>query len=190
MKIEKITENKIRVILKHEHFNTKSLNSENILLEILDVAKSKYNFNTDGYKLLIESFLEENDIYILTITKFNEKKAIKTFKKSAILDNTTSLNYKFESFDDFCDFCKFIKMSNLKLDLYKKSILYFYNNTYYLVFTDISMSDKNIKILHSFLIDFSTVFNHSETFKNKLNEHGKIIFKSNALSSGIKYFGK
>ena len=68
MKIEKITENKIRIILKQEDFKDKSIDikelllttpeSQHLFLEILNRAKKEVNFDTDGYKLLIEAFFQ------------------------------------------------------------------------------------------------------------------------------------
>ena len=82
MKIEKITENQIRIILKQEDFKNKSLDIQNFLLtnpesqslflEILNKAKEEVNFDTDGHKLLIEAYFQNDDIFIFTITKYIE----------------------------------------------------------------------------------------------------------------------
>ena len=63
MKIEKLTENKIRIILKQEDFKNKTIDIQNLLLtepetqslflEIFNKAKKEINFDTDGHKLLI-----------------------------------------------------------------------------------------------------------------------------------------
>ena len=78
MKIEKLTENKIRIILKQEDFIDKSISlrklllrpqdSNSLFLEILNKAKKEVDFNTDGYKLLIEAHSQGDDIFIFTIT--------------------------------------------------------------------------------------------------------------------------
>ena len=67
MKIEKLTDNKIRVILKQKDFKNKNINIHSLLLstpelqslflEILNQAKKEVNFDTDGHKLLLEVFL-------------------------------------------------------------------------------------------------------------------------------------
>ena len=72
MKIEKLTENKIRVIMNfkdienntndlHSFFNNMA-NSQNIFLDILEKAEKEVNFHTEGCKLLIEAFSSSDDI--------------------------------------------------------------------------------------------------------------------------------
>ena len=66
MKIEKLTENKIRVIIKPSDLKLKSLDIHLLLTKvlekqtffanILEQAKKEVGFNTDGCKLLIEAF--------------------------------------------------------------------------------------------------------------------------------------
>ena len=66
MKIEKLTENKIRAIIKQEDIKNKNVNleelvqtsvdSQDLLLDILEKAKQELDFNIDGCKLLIETF--------------------------------------------------------------------------------------------------------------------------------------
>ena len=120
MKIEKITENKIRIILKKEDFKDKSINlqkfilntpeSQNLFLEILDRAEKEVNFNTNGHKLLIETYFEGDDICIFTITKYiesninikNKPRRYLTAKRKTQYFNSSSLIYQFNGFEDFC----------------------------------------------------------------------------------------
>ena len=63
MKIEKITKNKIRIILKQDDFKDKNINlqkfllnsknSQILLLKILNKAEKDLKFQTNGYKLFI-----------------------------------------------------------------------------------------------------------------------------------------
>ena len=94
MKIEKITENKIRIILKQEDFKDKSIDiqklllttpeSQSLFLEILNRAKKEVNFDTDGHKLLIEAFFQNDDIFIFTITKYIEPNNIQKHKQKSV----------------------------------------------------------------------------------------------------------
>mgnify|MGYP003291248014 CR=1 FL=1 len=208
MKIEKITENKIRIILKQEDFKDKSIDiqklllttpdSQNLFLEILDKAKKEINFDTDGQKLLIEMSLQTEDVFIFTITKYRDynkifkitPKRYLTVKRKNEFCNNSSYIYQFNKFDNFCNFCDFIhKKINIK-ELYKTSILYFYNETYYLVINEINKSNKLLNLFHSSLLEFSDSFIINKYFKFKLEEHGKIIMKNNAIITGIKHFSK
>lgn len=208
MKIEKLTENKIRIILKKEDFKDKTIDikklllttpeSQGLFLEILDKAEKEVNFNTDGYKLLIEAYFQNDDIFIFTITKYTEEnikpntkqKKYLTVKRKSQSFNSSCLIYKFDEFDDFCNFCNFINKNNnvVLKGLFKSALLYLYNNTYYLVIDGINLSNKSINSFHSSLLEFSNLIRYTKNFKFKLKEHGKVIIKNNAINTGIKYF--
>lgn len=99
MKIEKLTENKIRIIINQEELeNTKidvqkllssDQTSQELLLRILKTAKKEIGFDTDGHKLFIETFSSSNEAIVFTITKFqsedepNPEKIIYTFISKA-----------------------------------------------------------------------------------------------------------
>ena len=93
MKIEKLTENKIRVIVKPSDLNlsdtdihlfiTKALKEQSFFIDMLEKAKKEVGFNTEGCKLLIETFSSSDDVLIFTITKYS----IKEIKKSNNISN-------------------------------------------------------------------------------------------------------
>lgn len=208
MKIEKLTENKIRIILKREDFKDKTIDinqlflttpeSHQLFLELLNRAEKEVDFDTTGHKLLIEASSENEDIFIFTITKYMETdinvkskhKKVLTIKKTSNIFNASSLIYQFSEFEDFCEFCDFANSSNcinIK-KLYKNSVLYLYNNTYYLVIDGINLTNHSLLALHSNLLEFSSLTKYTKNFKFKLKEHGKIIIKNNAINTGMKYF--
>ncbi len=206
MKIEKITENKIRIILKQEDFKDKSINIEKLLLntpnscslflEILDKAKKEIDFDTDGQKLFIEMSLKTEDAFIFTITKYSEpqtplnniQKKYLTIKKKNGLSNSSCYIYQFNIFENFCAFCDFMYNDLHIENVFKNSVLFFYNDIYYLVVNNIDKSNKELNSLHSSLLEFSDSFSFSKNLYLKLKEYGKVIIKSNAISTGIKYF--
>lgn len=208
MKIEKLTENKIRIILKKEDFKDKSLDikqlllttpeSQNLFLEILNKAKREINFNTDGHKLLIEASFQNDEVFIFTITKYmetyqtlkNKSKNLLFVKKKHQIPISSCCTYQFNDFEDFCELCNYInKNNNINIkSLFKTSILYLYNNTYYLVINSINTSHKSFSKFYTALLEFCTFFSSTKNFELKLKEHGKIIIKNNAINNGIKYF--
>ena len=188
MKIEKLTENKIRIILKREDFKDKTIDinqlflttseSHQLFLELLNRAEKEVDFDTTGHKLLIEASSENEDIFIFTITKYIETdinvkskhKKILTIKKTSNIFNASSLIYKFNEFEDFCEFCDFANSNdniNIK-KLYKSSILYLYNNTYFLVIDGINLTNHSLLALHSNLLEFSILTKYTKNFKFKL----------------------
>lgn len=209
MKIEKLTENKIRVIindedLKQNHTDlhtimTKSLENQGLFLNILSKAEKEVGFYTENCKLLIEAFSTPDDLFVFTITKYSENdfkdvllnspKKLKVKRKAVNINNTDAI-YQFNGFEEFCNFCNCIKSKN-QFDITKLSkhiSLYLYNNTYYLILSNIKTDYKNIKIFYNTISEFGKFVSNSNTFKTKLLEHGTSIIKKNAISIGIKYF--
>ena len=207
MKIEKLTENKIRVIINLDDlkknnldFHTimqKPIESQKLFLEMLLKAEKELGFYTEGCKLLVEAFSSSEDVFIFTITKYIEKSInssnkpqVKVKKKTIPphLDKTTSI-YKLSSFDEFCNFCICIKNKDFNLkQLSKNTSLCLYKNTYYLIFSNINTQYKYLNSFYSTISEFATLVSHSEELKVKLFEHGKIIMKKNALAIGFEYF--
>ena len=208
MKIEKITENKIRITLKREEFKDKkidinellltSADSQKLFLEILNQAEKEINFDTTGHKLLIEASTENNEVFIFTITKYLEhdilvksqhKKLLST-KKNSKMFISSPLIYRFESFDCFCEFCLFLHTnSNINFKkLYKSAALYLFNNNYYLVLDNLNLENSNLSFFYSSLLEFSVIEKYSRNFIFKLKEHGKVILKNNAITTCIQYF--
>ena len=214
MKIEKLTDNKIRIIMNiqdiekntndiHTFFDN-IMNSQNLFLDILQKAEKEVDFHTEGCKLLIEAFSTLEDVVVFTITKYSssENSSINTnnllnndSKRKLIVkrkNNTPSLKnavYEFDNFDYFCDFCNSIsKIENLNIDkLAKKIVLYNYQNKFFLVFKDINFKDKYVHKVFNILSEFAKFQNFSANFEYKLTEHAKIYIKNNAILKGIKY---
>lgn len=206
MKIKKITENKIQIIIKQEDLTSRSINIQNLLLttpesqklflEILNQAKEEVNFDTEGHKLLIEAFFENTDAVIFTITKYidsknsinlNPKRYLTVKRKNHTL-NTSYYIYNFNEFEDFCNFCNCINKNISTKGLYKSAILYYYNNQYYLIIDGINKCHKFLNAFHSYILEFAKPTSFTKNFKFKLAEHGKIVIKNNAINTGIKYF--
>ena len=212
MKIEKITENKIRILLKSEDIHeknidlhtlmTKAVESQSFFLDILDKAEEEVGFNTDGYRLLIEAYSSPDEDFVFTITKYEDtnlhndessgpiatrKKAVP--KKVRIDTKAKSLIYSFDEFEEFCQLCTYLNCSNIKVKGIAKSIsLHKYNEIYYLLVKEINEKYSKNKNWFSIFSEFGKFVNFSTIFENKLQEHGNEIIKHNALNKGIKYF--
>ena len=161
MKIEKLTENKIRIIVKSSdlkidtldfHFIMNiALKDKKFFLNILKKAKTELGFDTDGCNLLIEVTYSYDDIFIFIITKYSINNSLKNnyqkklyVKRKSINKKNKNIIYKFSSFDEFCEFCIYINnIFNNSLNakkIFTNSSLYLYNNTYYLVLKNFTNS--------------------------------------------------
>lgn len=79
MQIEKINSHKLKVVLSAtdleennidvNHFMANSLESQELFLDILDLAEEEFNFYVDNSKLVVEAISLANNIFVFTITK-------------------------------------------------------------------------------------------------------------------------
>ena len=206
MKIEKLTDNKIRIIINLDELSEKNIDlhslSQNsdkahlLFKSILDEAEKQVGFKVKNCRLLIEAFSTSEGYVVFTLTKYkNEvhqepspKKLI--CKRKSLNSSYKDAIYKFNNFEEFCNFCTYCnntKLSDLK-GFAKNISLYEYNNLYYLVLSNINSEFSKSKLFFTAISEFSNLVSSSVTYKSKLDEHGKIIFKANAIKNGIKYF--
>ena len=212
MKIEKLTENKIRIILnmedleknniKFESLHTNTPEIQTMILSILDKAEKEIGFYTQDSKILIEAISSFDGTFVFIITKsysnsqtstiFSRKKPIAK-RKTLKLDNNAII-YSFHNFDEFCNFCQalhieFLTQESLKT-VCQNTSLYFYNNNYYLLISGINTNYKHINIFFSVISEFTDRVDSCKNFDAKLIEHGTVIFKKNAISNTINIFVK
>lgn len=207
MKFEKLNENKIRITLNTQDlidknidfhsFMSNSKESQNLFLDMLEEAEKKVGFVTKDYKLRIEALAMSDGNFILTITRFGKssESAVKPSKpgnlkiKRKNLDMTSKqLIYKFRTFDDFCNFSNFISKINNSYNIAKSTVLYAYQNAYYLCFNNINIDHPCIKQLYTLITEFGTYVDNSEIFSRKLTECGKVVIKNNAIKTCVKFF--
>ena len=203
MKIEKLTENKIRITLnlsdlEEEHidlhsFMSNSPESQALFYNLLSQAEKEVGFYTKDYKLMIEAIAVPEGNFILTVTRLPEKEQSK--KQVRIKRKTSTINedlviYSFNSFDDYCEFCKYLSL-HLKSETYlklKKVSLCLYNSKYYLC---IHINKSNLPIVNTInceISEFGNSVKNPDLFERKLLEYGKVIFKTNAILNCVKAF--
>ena len=106
MKIKKINNDKLKIILSSNDLDEKNIDidsflanpieSQNLFFEILDLAEEKFDFDIENNRAIVETIsLDDNNIFILTITKL--KNDICTY-------NYSSKAYCFESVNDLLGF--------------------------------------------------------------------------------------
>ena len=206
MKIEKLTENKIRIIMNIDELAAKNIDihslsktdakSNSLFQIILEEAEKQVGFKVKNCKLLVEAFSTADDYIIFTLTKYkneltpeNSPKRLK-FKRKSLTNSYKNAIYQFNNFEEFCNFCTYCHGSKLGTltGLAKTVSLYEYNSLYYLVLSNINITFKNINLFYTSISEFSNLVSSSGIMKSKLDEYGKIVFKNNAIKNGIKYF--
>lgn len=131
LKIEKLNEDKIRITLNMEDLKEKNIDfhsfmadpieSQSVVMDMLDVAEKEIGFVTKDYKITIEALATSAGTFVLTVTRDKSsappKKKVHIKRKSVDLNKPIAI-YSFDSFEDLCLFCKFIENSHLKALLY------------------------------------------------------------------------
>ena len=204
MKIEKLTDNKIRIIIDLDELSEKNIdlhslakNSDKVhslFQTILVEAEKQVGFKVQNCKLLIEAFSTSDGYVVFTLTKYmNEPNHVSKkpkYKRKSIRNSYHNAIYKFNNFDEFCNFCTYCnssKLSDLK-DFAKNISLYEFKGFYYLVLTNININYKYNHLFYTSISEFSNLVSNSLILKSKLIEHGNAIFKTNAIKNGIKFF--
>ena len=205
MKIEKLTDNKIRIIINIDELIEKNINplklSENnsqtqsLLKTILNEAEKQLDFKVQNCKVLIEAFSTTEDYIVFTLTKYkNEADSEKKLKikRKTFEKNYKNSIYKFKTFEEFSTFCTYCSNSPLNdlANLAKTVALYEYKNNYYLILSEISTNFKYTKLFYTSIAEFSDLVSNSRVFISELIEHGNVVFKSKAIKECIKYFSK
>ena len=206
MKIEKLTDNKIRIIINLEELSEKNIDIYNLASSketiyklfdgILKEAEKQVGFKAQDCRLLIEAFSASDDYVVFTFTKYKNKVSTETtnkklkFKRKTYSNNYENAIYEFNNFEEFCNFCIYCQSSKLSdLKQFAKNIsLYEYNNSYYLIFTNINKDFTYTNLFYTTISEFSNLASTSIVYKSKIQEYGKVIFKANAIKNGIKYF--
>lgn len=161
MKIEKIADNKIKVVFSQKEYSPSSNNEllfsdsefKKFFVSILNNAEREHSFKINDEKILIEIIFEKNDTYIFFVTKYPTKD----------INNKHSNIYCFKSLDDFYDFINYYSKNIEKASLYE------YKNLYYLIVENIKED------LDYTICEFCDSVKSSISFESKLKEHGKFI---------------
>ncbi len=204
MKIEKINENKLKIILSKQdlidknidvHFlNKNNIEVQELFWDILHEAEIQYDFDLTQSQLLVEGMYNSGGNFILTVTKIGSPiNSSDTFlrrppelqiKRKTIHSTNYDTIYCFSTFDDFTQFCKRLN----RLPEKYINTLYILEDKYYINFANLNENEKLSKKVSSIICDYTESAYNSNVFKNKLNEYGQIIVKDNAIQTISKYF--
>lgn len=219
MKIEKINENKVKITLTIEELKQRKINIQEIekdaelardlFLDLIEESNIHHDFVIEDSQLYIEASSDNNNLFIVTITKVDnipeissysslEKKFSKKTNSKNLLSKETSnsrqskekFNYKvdshiytFESLDNILDMCLALKQEKLFLG---KNSLYKDNNKYFLIFSKSSVKNSKFVKTFIFLSEYCNEYYTSNMFEVSVREKCKLVIEKNALQTLIK----
>lgn len=205
MRIEKVNENVLRVTitlndLEERNIDLGSLNynspaAQELFWDMMEKAEEEYGFASGESQLIFEASPENEDGFVVTITKVDadgEFESIQKYIKSKYKNSdlrqkkkkskvcSTLKIYCFDSLDDLC------KLSKRITSLYKgESTLFKCKNSYYLLLTGSSTSSQSLDIL---MCEYSTQIGNASFFEGYLNEYGEKIIQDSAIDTLNTYF--
>ena len=208
MKIERIDENEIKVILtindleeRNLDFNSLNYNSpaaQELFWDMMEQAEIEFGFTAFDSQLSIEAIPDYNTGFVITITKLDDEESFESlhnhikhrYKKNDSKSNkkikkapSNSLIYVFENFDYVCTACKKL------VRIYNKNVsIYEYKNNYYLMITKNNLDPQKKIRFDLFLSEYGNKVSMPGYFEGILNEYGTAILFRKPIESIIKYF--
>ena len=202
MKIEKINDNKIKITLTFEELESRKISlsdiekdtskAKELFLNLIEESNLDEDFVIDDSHLFIEACSDNNNLFIVTITKIDN---IPELKKYSILENNRSIStnnkqnkitrykvesniYSFDTMDNILELCSKSKLENL---YFGKNSLYKYKDIYFLIFSHATVKNKKFLKTYVFLSEYCKEYYSYYLFETSIIEKSKLILKNNAL---------
>ncbi len=205
MRIEKINENVLRVTitmndLEERNIDLGSLNynspaAQELFWDMMEKAEEEYGFASGESQLIFEASPENEDGFVVTITKVDAdgefesiQKYIKSKYKNSELKQkkkkskvcSTMKIYCFNNLDDVC------KLAKRVISIYSgDSSLFKCRDSYYLLLNGTSANSQTLEITMS---EYSVLVGNPGFFEGYLNEYGEKIIQDNAIETLNTYF--
>ncbi len=204
MKVEKISENKVKITLTFEELEIRDISLQDIeknnslardlFIDLLEESNLVDGFATQDSQLFIEATSDNNDLFVVTITRIdnipelkkyakleNDKKYISKSNKSNI--KVDSNVYLFSNIDKLLDFCLAISKQDAFIG---KNTLYKFKNSYFLIFNDSTIKNKNFVKTFSILSEYCDEYYSYDMFKTYVTEKSNIVIENFAVQKLIK----
>jgi len=208
MKIEKVSDNKIKVTLstsdlqeRNLDFSALSYNSPQaqvLFWDMLHQAEIEFGFSASDAQLFIEATPGSGDNLVITLTKVEEdgdfesiqkyirnrfkRSELKTKKKSKKVSSGVFIY----SFDEFEDLCKVV--GKISESYSGESTLYKYNETFFLMITNTAIANTNPDYFDSLMSEYGRKAANTSFVDGFLNEYGIKMIEYNAIEVISDYF--
>lgn len=204
MKVEKINENKIRITLTFEELENRQISlkdieknsslAKNLFIDLIEESNLDEDFIIDDSQLFIEASSDNNDLFIVTITKIDNMPELKKYalldsskKKSKGTNSRQTAEYKvdsniylFKSIEHILNLCEVSKKEKL---FFGKNSLYKYNNSYFIIFSKSSIKNKKFLKTFVFLSEYCNSYYAYDILETSIKEKSKLIVENNALQT-------
>lgn len=212
MKVEKVNENKIKITLTYEELEARKISiaelekdtskAKDLFFDIIEEFNEDNEFELDDSQLFIEATADNNNLFIVTITKveyipelkkyslFEEQpksKRGKNKKSNDIQYRVQSNMYLFNKLDNILNLCDILNKSSFFIG---KNSLYKYNNKYFLIFSKSSIKNPKFVRTFSILSEYCDNYYSYDMLETSIKEKSQLIIENKALQKlsciGIK----
>lgn len=207
MKVERISENKVKITLTFEELESRDITLKDIerdntlarelFIELLEEIDLTEDFTTQDSQLFIEASSDNKNLFIVTITRVHNmpelKKYIELEQSENFLNHSNKKNnssklkisnnvYYFSSIDKILDFCSIAHKEGAFLG---RNSLYKYENSYFLIFNDTTLRNKNFIKTYSLLSEYCDELFSFRLIKPCIEEKCMLITQNVALQKII-----
>lgn len=194
LKVEKINNNKARIILTHDELDKHKITpndikegkakAQNFFFKLLQDTNLTEDFEIESTQLLIE-VTSENNLYIITITKADYIPDLKDYSKKHIncFSYTVSSSiFKFNTLENLLLFCDKVQKENLFVG---KNSLYILNDVYFIVFTEKTVKQCEFVKTFSILSEYADKYYSKQLTKTSFKEHATLLIPNSSLQTLI-----
>lgn len=191
MKIEKITDNKVKITIPFEELERRNITLHDIEInsavakdfftDLIEESNIDECFEFEDSQLFIEASADTNNTFILTVTKIEDIPDVSSYNKNSNLSLCTRLDsqlFEFSSLERILEFCQITKKENL---YFGKNSLYKYDDRYFILFSDSSIRNKKFQKTHTMLTEYSSRYFSYDLFYTAIIEKSDVIIKNLAL---------
>jgi adapter protein MecA 1/2 len=202
MKIERINENKIRVILSFDDlidreialdsFNYNSPETQELFWDLMEQAEDELGFDAQESQLCIEAISDTEQGFIITVTRVDDEGEFESYHKyvksrlrkrdlnvrrkvTSTISKTTI--YAFDSLSDLCQACAHIR------PLFAGASSAFKCDPAYYLVIDCSEVQSLEKQLSAILDEFGDRAQNGNFFAGYLNEYGTCLVNGHAVGA-------
>lgn len=194
MKFERITQNKLKLVLNQLDLVAWKINLQElakdeekaraVFMELMAAVEKETGFRVNNCKLMIEAMPGDAEGFVIIVTKVGEeakpaKRKVLKVKKKDKPHKDLPLICRFDSFEDMLSF---LKAGGELLAI--KSALYCMQERYYLYFYDTGVNQNKIASLAG---EYGNLY-YSPLLLPVLKEHGTAISDGNAVETLQQYF--
>lgn len=209
MKIEKISDNIIKVTVSYNDLEDKNIDldtlnyntpaAQEFFWDLMEQAEEQLGFSLSDSQLIIEPVPDSDKGFVITITRIDEdgefesihkyiksrmKKSDLRVKKKGRKVCSPLLIYSFRVLNDVC------ALAGKLEDLYNgDSTLYRQGEVYYLALTRSGLvHPTGSKLFELVLNEYGTKIANANFYEGYLNEHGDKVIENNALEILKKFY--